>query len=303
MENNFIVIAVILPICLHLDERIFKIPYKKETFIEIKTKNFFSNKYSRVGTATNMEIKSDTFSQFRFTNFQMKMPHFGNEKIDLEKIAQKYEKAFFKYYNKFIDAYRIVSGREKIRNYWNFNEFLKPINVSASHDINPEEYQVVSWDFGDEPLVNRQNLRTEDEHKLLEEYLTKELLLYKQFILDAQRDFLFGNYIQCNLNAVIALEIMVSDYIRNYAAKKGIDTNSIDNFIKDVGLTGNIKITIKLITPNEIALPSDETFSNCKTAITTRNKIVHQGLRGINETELEKNLNSIEELINFCKRI
>lgn len=302
MKNNFIVISVNLPICLHLDKRIFKMPFKKGTHIEIQTSNFFCNEFSRIGTAQNTEIESDTFSQFRFTNFQMKIPHSNSEKIELVEIPQKYNKIFFKYYNKFIDAYRIASGREKIRNYWNYNEFLKPLNVAASNNINPKGNQVVSFHFGDEPLVSLKPLRTENEHKLLEKYLAEELPLYKQFMSDARRDFLFGNYIHCNLNAVIALEIVVSDYIRNYATRKRIATKSVDNFIKDVGLTGNIKITIKLITPNEIDVPPDETFNNCKTAITTRNKIVHQGLHVINETELEKNLGSIEELINFCTR-
>jgi hypothetical protein len=228
----------------------------------------------------------------------MTIPHLGSDIIEAMEITNRYGNVFFNYLNKFIDSYRLMSGRDKIRNFWTFNEFLMPIRVANSDDINRGE-QLITWSFLNEPLVLKKPLRTEEEHTLLEKYLSEELPLYEQFLLDARREYLFNNYLHSCLNSVIALEIVVSDYIRSYANIKGIEHSAIKEFIKSVGLTGNIKTTLKLISPNNIKLPPDDIFDNCKKAITTRNNIVHRGLRKIEAKELNRNLKSVQILINY----
>ncbi len=298
-KANNVVFDVILPICLHLDERKFTIPYKKGTNVEIILSNFFSNEYSNIGDAKNAEVDSDIFSHYRFTRMTMMIPCFQNAVIEPKEILLKYENIFLKYYNQFIDCYRIVTGRNKIRNIWSLGEFLQPINLSASEGINPQQYQVAKLSFGDGPLVGAKPLRPDKDHLSLQEYLQHSPNLYQHFLADSKRELLFGNEIQSNINSVIALEIIVSNFIKRYAAEKQIDENSIKNFIKDVGLSGNIKTTLKLIVTNDETLPDDTTFSLCKAAITQRNHIVHDGLRSINSQEYQKQINAIEQLIEF----
>lgn len=300
MEEDFIIFSVNLPICLHLDGRIFQLPYKKGRSIEITIHNFFSNKYSTGGSATNMEADSDTFSQYRFSNLQMKIPHFDNQIVELLEINSNYEKIFFKYYNRFIDSFRLITGRNKIRNIWNLSEFLPPLDITASKNINPEEFHSIEFVMGNDSLVSLKPLRNEKEHNDLEKSLLQELPLSEQFLNDAKRALQFFDLIHCNINAVIALEISVSYYISKFAKEKGVDKESIEGFIKKVEITGNIKTTLKLITPEDIVLPSDKVLSQCKAAITNRNKIVHTGLRDIDSNMLVEQMKAIEEVINFC---
>ena len=301
IEDNFIVFTVILPICLHLDDRTFHLPYKNGKLIEITTNNFFSNNYTS-GSAKNIEADSDTFSHYRFSKLTMKIPHFDTEVVDLDEIERDYENIFLKYYNRFIDSYRLISSRHKIRNIWNFSEFLSPLDVTASKNINPEEFHCIEFGPGKDYLVLRKPLRSEKEHLDLEKSLSQELPLTTQFLMDAKRALQFLDLIHCNINAVIALEISVSSYIKKHATKKGIKEKEIENYLKEIGITGNIKTTLKLITPGDIILPKKNVFNNCKGAITNRNSIVHKGLRELNINILSQQLEAIEELIIFCDK-
>lgn len=302
MEDNFVLFSVNLPICLHLDDRLFQLPYKKEKSIEIRIHNFSSNNYSKGGSAKNIEANSDTFSQHRFSNLKMKIPHFDNKVMSLDEITEKYEKIFFKYYNRFIDSYRLITGRHKIRNFWEFSEFLPPLDITASKNINPEEFHSMEFIMRNDSLVFLKPLRSEEEHSGLQNSLQQELPLSAQFLNDAKRALQFFDLIHCNINAVIALEISVSTYISEFANKKGVDKNSIKEFIKKVEISGNIKTTLKLITPEDVVLPSDTVLSLCKAAITNRNNIVHTGLRDIDNNMLVEQLKAIEEVINFCNQ-
>lgn len=301
MEENFIIFIVNLPICLHLNDRTFHLPYKKGKLVEINIDNFFSGNYS-IGSATNLEADSDTFGQYRFSKLMMKIPYFDNGVVDLTEIETKYDKVFFKYYNRFIDSYRLITGRHKIRNIWNFSEFLPPLEVTASKNINPEEFHFTGFVLGKDYIVSRKPLRSEKEHNDLEESLLLGLPLNTQFLMDAKRALQFLDLIHSNINAVIALEISVSSYIKIFAEKKGIDKESIKDFITNVGITGSIQTTLKLITPDDIILPSENIFIQCKSAITNRNSIVHKGLREINYNMLVQHLKAIEELIIFCNK-
>ena len=302
MEDNFVLFSVNLPICLHLDERVFQLPYKKGKSIKIRINNFFSNNYSKGGSATNMEANSDTFSQYRFSNLQMKIPHFDDKVLSLDEITSRYEKIFFKYYNRFIDSYRLITGRHKIRNFWDFSEFLPPLDITASKNINPEEFHSIEFIMGNDSLVLLKPLRGEKEHSELQDSLQQELSLSAQFLNDAKRALQFFDLIHCNINAVISLEISVSKYLSEFANKKGIDKNSIKEFIKKVEISGNIKTTLKLITPEDVVLPSDKVLSLCKAAITNRNNIVHNGISDTDNKMLIEQLKAIEEVINFCNQ-
>src|SRR6266404_7815755 len=124
----------------------------------------------------------------------------------------------------------------------------------------------------------------------------------EMFLSDAKREVYYNNYIHALLNAVVALEIKVSEIIRTISAKRKIEKESVDQFIKDVGITGNIKTTLKLLTPETIKLPSDDVFEHCKGAITIRNKIMHVGRIDVPNT-INDFINNIEVMIKFCDQL
>src|SRR2546428_7213135 len=95
MTEAHVSIKATLPVCLHLDERIFLFPYKNGSNIEIKTENYFSGQKTHLGTGTNVERESDSFSHFRFTRIEIKIPHPPDELLEPKDILEKYKRPFF----------------------------------------------------------------------------------------------------------------------------------------------------------------------------------------------------------------
>jgi len=86
-------------------------------------------------------------------------------------------------------------------------------------------------------------------------------------------------------------------------ASQWLDEDSIEKFLVDVGLRGNIKTTLKLLVADSSVLPSEEVVQNCTAAITLRNAIMHKGRRGISHREVSDLMNSIESMIRFCEAL
>ncbi|MBI3609004.1 MAG: hypothetical protein HY207_13675 [Nitrospirae bacterium] len=141
------------------------------------------------------------------------------------------------------------------------------------------------------------------EHEHLQQLLNDSITLPVRFMLDAERELYYNNHLFALLNAVIALEIVVSDTIRIIANCKGVSPSEINKFIQDVGLTGNIKATLRLLAPQEVVLPDDSIFAQCKSAITLRNNIMHQGQREVPENSVPGYLQNIETMFGFCEHL
>jgi len=99
------------------------------------------------------------------------------------------------------------------------------------------------------------------------------------------------------LESVIALELVLSNFIRQEGEKRNIGDSDIKNYIKNIGVTGNIKVTIKMLIENN--LPSDDVFEKCKSGISIRNKIVHEGRENVNENETKNTLESNKFMMKF----
>lgn len=301
MTDQYAIITVTLPVCLHLDDREFSIPYQKDSYIIITSNDFFSNEFTYLGAAQNAEVSSDSFSHFRFSRITMKIPVFDSAPVDPIKILKDNQKVFFKHLNLFIDAVRYSLGRDGLRNYYDYSDFIEGANAASSK---PDKIRMlISVSFPGDGICGSKPLRTNEEHKKLQQILEKSIDLPDMFLLDAKRDLYYKSYIYALLNAVIALEIIVADTIRVIAKSKNINEEEINSFIRDVGLTGNIKSTLKLLTTDQTTLPEDVVFVKCKTSITLRNKIMHRGLRDIPESEIPSYIANIEKMIAFCESL
>ncbi len=124
----------------------------------------------------------------------------------------------------------------------------------------------------------------------------------KVLILNAKDFCLREDFRLATLDAVIALETVLYKYIREQGKKVGITNEDIERFIRDVGLTGNIKVVLKLLTKG-LAQLDDDTLGCCKGAITTRNDIVHRGLIEVPPKETEIRIVCIEKMISYLKRL
>jgi hypothetical protein len=105
-----------------------------------------------------------------------------------------------------------------------------------------------------------------------------------------------------SFEAVTALEMVLYKFIRKRGEKLGIAKGTLRNFIKETGLSGNMKVVLKMLTEG---LPQidDEVINKCKGAITTRNKILHEGFRDVPSTETEERIIKIEKMLSYLRKL
>jgi hypothetical protein len=293
-DKSYLLIKVALPICLHLDIRPFYIISKDGRKIEIKTENYFYEKETHLGTGKNIEVLSDEFSHFRFTRVSIKIPINENESIDNSILLDRYKETFFESLNIFIDSARIALNRHGLKNYHDFNAFLEIVDIKKTglimHHIGPT-------------ITPAMPLRSNELHDRIQNLMNKGISLHATFLSDAIRSYYYYKYTHSIINAVISLEIILSDFIRKAAKRRGINESESDNFIRSVGLTGNLKTTLKLLIPKGGILPNEDIFIYCKQAIKLRNAIVHKGQRNIHKDKVKELINYIKSMIIFILKL
>lgn len=113
--------------------------------------------------------------------------------------------------------------------------------------------------------------------------------LWAELMLNAEQYLYQGDYRHSVLESVIGLEVVLAAFITKACTEKGILEKEAEKFIEDVGITGNIKITLRLLLDPSIQI-EDEVLQKCKGGITIRNKIVHEGRKDVTETEAKDTL-------------
>lgn len=139
-------------------------------------------------------------------------------------------------------------------------------------------------------LLNYQ-ISNEIEKSLLDKF---ELPFWEELLMDSEQYIFQTNYRHSVLESVIALEYVVSKFIKKKCSEKDISKNDAQEFITKIGIAGNIKTTVKLLIDDK--LPDDKVFKKCKSGITTRNNIVHNGKKDIS-------LNEAQEVYKFSKKL
>mgnify|MGYP001057388521 CR=1 FL=1 len=129
-----------------------------------------------------------------------------------------------------------------------------------------------------------------------------ELELSKVLILNAKDAALSEDYRRATLESVTALEVDLYRFIRERGKQLQIAEDKLDNFIIEVGLTGNLEVVLKMLTAG-LEPPDIQLLTVCKGAITTRNDILHRGLIEVPATETEMRISKIESFLAYLKRV
>ncbi len=124
---------------------------------------------------------------------------------------------------------------------------------------------------------------------------------YDEILLQAKSFFDQENFRMAILEAVIALEIVISSIIRRIAAQKGISEGETEDLLVRVGLTRSLKIVLKLLIPE--SLPKEEIIAGCKGVISIRNGIIHKERLSVSPREAQDAINSIEMFISHVQPI
>jgi hypothetical protein len=122
---------------------------------------------------------------------------------------------------------------------------------------------------------------------------------YDEILLQAKSFFDQENFRMALLEAVIALEIVVSSIISRIATEKGISEGETGDFLVRVGLAYSLEVVLKLLIPE--SLPREEVILGCKGANTIRNGIMHKARLSVSQSEAEDAINNIEMFISQVK--
>ena len=144
------------------------------------------------------------------------------------------------------------------------------------------------------PLRNYE-ISTKIENSLLN---GEEIQLREELLINAEQYLFQAEYRHSILESIIALELVISEFIRLRCREKKISKTDANKFIKDIGLTGNIKVTLKFLI-DKTKLPDNKIFEKCKASITLRNQIVHEGRQSILASETQDALKYSKMLIEF----
>jgi hypothetical protein len=129
----------------------------------------------------------------------------------------------------------------------------------------------------------------------------KELPFWEELLVNADQYLYQAEYRHCILESAIALELVTAEFIRKFCRDKGVSVNDANDYIRTYGLTGNIKVTLKLLLEDE-KLPDDIVLGRCKAGITIRNDIVHKGRKEVTKEQATETLDSAKAIIQFLSQ-
>lgn len=252
-------------------------------------------------------------TKIRFTKVKTTPNRRASESVNIDTIRDRW--GIDAYSNVFILTEKIFSDTEKA------NEFaLKIINYfirayrfydkTAVHlvDLNSEDLFGFNYTYEGKgayvmnlaggivpsnPLLNYQ-VSSDIEKSLLDKF---ELPFWEELLMDAEQYIFQTNYRHSILESVIALEYVVSKFIKKKCLEKGISESDAKNYIRKVGIDGNIKTTIKLLINDK--LPESKVFKKCELGIGIRNDIVHKGKKEVNIKKAQETYKFNKELIEF----
>jgi hypothetical protein len=261
-----------------------------------------------------MQIMFDKYGRSSFSNIQIKFPwkmnleENGREPLLLGDIPPRHKakETALAFVNRFIEVVRYITAeywveRVRYQDILSYEEFY----WDGKQRLAPEKLVLIDTGVGGIGIGTGPAFKVKEEKMIQIRTLLKEdgkMDIDKILILNAKDAALKEDFRLATIEAVTALETVLYDFIRKRGEKLGISNDDIERFIKDVGLTGNVKVVLVMLT-EELEQVDEETLSCCKGAITTRNDILHKGLMEVPSTDTEKRILGIEKMISYLKKL
>jgi hypothetical protein len=120
-------------------------------------------------------------------------------------------------------------------------------------------------------------------------------------LLNAKDDCLEENHRLAIIEVVAGLEVVLYKFINVQEKLLGLSNEELMNFIIKVGLSGNIKLVLKMLTKG-LEQVDDEILKECTGAITVRNHIMHDGLIEV-EAILTETRIAANKMVDYLRRI
>jgi hypothetical protein len=285
-NNELSKIKTSLPYCLfRVDSRFFKLNDGDNTkirFVKVKT---VPNR--RTSDSKNIDTIRDRWGIDAYSDVFILTEKIFNNSQRAKEFALKIINAFLKLY-RYYDKTAVHLVDLNSEDLFGFNYMYKGrgvFEINLAGGITPAN-----------PLLNYQ-MSNEIDSALTSGF---ELPFWEELLMNSEQYIYQTNFRLSILESVIALEFITSKFITKKCKEKNISETNANNFIKDVGIEGNIKTTIKLLIDDN--LPEDDLFGRCKAGINIRNKIVHKGKKDVNRNEAEDTLKANKQLIKFLNK-
>ncbi len=259
-----------------------------------------------------VEIALDKRGRFAHTRARLKLPG----KIDLHERGRqprlintpprsRLKEIVLEVVNRFIDVVRFVTEEYQL-GHISYPDILSyEVNFWDGSNMIPAGVVILDSGTGGfklstGPLPKFPEDKMQALTSLLEE--GSDLDLSKTLVLDAKEAYLEEDFRKATTDSVTALEIRLSEFIRQRGQQLGVSADQIERFIVDVGLTGNLEVVLKLLLVG-LEQPDPKLVATCKGAITERNHILHRGKRLIAPTETEERIEAIQSFLIYLDRL
>lgn len=206
-------------------------------------------------------------------------------------------------FNKFLEAYRFYSREYHIEPIKNADI----ISFNCDYTWRGKTYKGYQYlvDTGSGGIRSGQEFILSDSvHNEIRDFLKsgRRIEIQELLLCNAKNHLVTEGYPLALIESVSALDIVLSDFIRKESDMPGINKDDVKKFIHDIGVSGQVKVVLKLLTKAENQLP-DKIYSDCEGAITLRNNVIHQGLLNLNPSDIKRRIVAIEILIRYVQAI
>lgn len=282
---NQATIKTSLPYCLYrVDSRFFKLGDRYNSKIRFAKIETTPNR--RTQASRNVEVIRDRWGIDAHSDVEI----YTDKKFTKPEEAESFT---LRLVNDFVKRYRYYD-RDAIHLVTLTREDLFGLNVMA------EGHGVISMTFaGGITIVDP--LRNHEISNKIEQSITdqREIPLWEELMMNAEQYYYQADFRHSILESIIALELVISEFIRKKCQELGIgNMKKVEEYIHDVGLRGNIEVTLRLLL-GSIKLPSEDIMHKCRVSIGIRNKIVHKGRKEVSKTEAQDSIKYGKQMINF----
>lgn len=316
------VLSFDLPFMIPIPDRIYEVKTGNRVAL-ISTKKIWREKVSGFSSSSGrVELLFDKYGLSGFTSIKIKFPWKMPETAraagrqvalfvepHISAPRNKNKETAIKFVNRLIEVTRIVYGHFYLRNVgypdilsWKQSYWDGQKTILAG---------LVIFDHGCGGIRATAGKMSEEQARKEKEKLQDFLSILKNdtsislehiFLANAKDACIQEDFRIATLEGVTALEIVLYRFIRSRGKELRIPVRGLEDFIVKVGLTGNLRIVLRMLTEGLEQLDS-RIVGSCSGAIRTRNKILHKGLRDIPAKETEKRVKNIEKMINYLSRV
>ena len=142
-------------------------------------------------------------------------------------------------------------------------------------------------------LESKKRLRS-----LMQRHLSEGIDFAKSRLFDAEQALYDGDLPMAVVNAVIAFEAALSDFVRDQWRKQGVSKSRVDEADKDISLSLLLNIELMSLSPGNNK-PQGELIGRLNTARRLRNDIVHNKKRDVSYKEAKESVESTRQLLSY----